>query len=305
MCLRTMGMPPARPGSWVKRSVLPVLSAGLFLWTAAPARAAGTGQRIEKQFNIVGRPVVVIHNVANGRIEVKSWKNSQVDVVGTQTSNKIGFEIEQVGDRVDVTATILEPGADLDMQANLQLTVPEETELQLKTETGLIYVEQVMGDMKLESYGGDVHLKEVSGYIIVKTTSGSLVCTQCAGKLDFSSIGGNAQILQPQLNNVNLMTTTGNVLFDGDFVRTGLYSMKSGKGLVEVRFSSTDSFDLKAQTATGSVDNQAAAFLKPDSHGIKHVASKFTHGLFGTVGMGLAKVELSSYSGTIRIMRRD
>jgi hypothetical protein len=301
-----MGMTPARPGSWIKRSVLPVLGAGLFLWSAAPARAAGTGQRIEKQFNITGRPVVVIHNVANGRIEVKSWKNSQVDVVGTQASNKIGFEIEQVGDRVDVTATILEPGADLlDLQANIQLTVPEETELQLKTETGLIYVEQVMGDMKLESYGGDIHLKEVSGYIIVKTTSGSLVCTQCAGKLDFSSIGGNAQILQPQLNNVNLMTTTGNVLFDGDFVRTGLYSMKSGKGLVEVRFSSTDSFDLKAQTATGSVDNQAAAFLKPDSHGVKHSLSKYTHGLFGTIGMGLAKVELSSYSGTIRIMRRD
>src|SRR5438874_10009089 len=28
-----------------------------------------------------------------------------------------------------------------------------------------------------------------------------------------------------------------------------------------------DSFDLKAQTATGTVDNQAAAFFKPDSHG--------------------------------------
>ena len=185
------------------------------------------------------------------------------------------------------------------------LPFPEETELQLKTETGLIYVEQVMGDMKLESYAGDVHLKEVSGYIIVKTTGGSLVCTQCAGKLDFSSIGGNAQILQPQLNNVNLMTTTGNILFDGDFVRTGLYSMKSGRGLVEVRFSSNDSFDLKAQTSTGTVDNRASAFLKPDAHGAKSLPSKFVHGLIGTVGMGLAKVELSSYSGTIRIMRRD
>jgi DUF4097 and DUF4098 domain-containing protein YvlB len=297
---------PARPGTWTKRTLLPVLGAGLLLWGAAPARAAGTGQTVEKQFKITGRPVVVIHNVANGRIEVKSWKNSEVDVVGTQSSNKIGFEIEQVGDRIDVTASVLDPSAQpLELQANLQLTVPEETELQLKTETGLIYVEQVMGDMKLESYAGDVHLKEVSGYIIVKTTSGSLVCTQCAGKLDFSSIGGNAQILQPQLNNVNLMTTTGNVLFDGDFVRTGLYSMKSGKGLVEVHFSSTDSFDLKAQTATGTVDNQASAFLKPDSHGVKHNISKYTHGLFGTIGMGLAKVELSSYSGTIRIMRRD
>jgi hypothetical protein len=306
MCLRTMEIASVKPDTWKKLSILPVLSAGLLLWSAAPASAAGTGQSVEKQFKITGRPVVVIHNVANGRIEVKSWKNSEVDVVGTQASNKIGFEIEQAGDRIDVTATILEPGAQpLDLEANLQLTVPEETELQLKTETGLIYVEQVMGDMKLESYAGEVHLKEVSGYIIVKTTSGSLVCTQCAGKLDFSSIGGNAQILQPQLNNVNLMTTTGNILFDGDFVRTGLYSMKSGKGLVEVRFSSTDSFDLKAQTATGNVDNQAAAFLKPDSHGVKHSFSKFTHGLFGTVGMGLAKVELSSYSGTIRIMRRD
>jgi len=297
---------PARPGTWTKRNILPVLAAGLFLWGAAPARAAGTGQSVERQFKITGRPVVVIHNVANGRIEVKSWKNSEVDVVGTQSSNKVGFDIEQVGDRIDVTATILDSAAQpLELEADLQLTVPEETELQLKTETGLIYVEQVMGDMKLESYAGDVHLKEVSGYIIVKTTGGSLVCTQCAGKLDFSSIGGNAQILQPQLNNVNLMTTTGNILFDGDFVRTGLYSMKSGKGLVEVRFSSTDSFDLKAQTATGIVDNQASAFLKPDSHGVKHTASKFTHGLFGTVGKGLAKVELSSYSGTIRIMKRD
>jgi DUF4097 and DUF4098 domain-containing protein YvlB len=305
MCLRMLGMAPAQSGSSLKRSILPVLGAGFLLWSALPAHAAANTQRVEKKFNVAGKPVVVIHNVANGRIEVKSWKNSEVDVVGTQASNKIGFEIEQAGDRIDVTAIILEPGADLlDLEANLQLTVPEETELQLKTETGLIYVEQVMGDMKLESYAGDVHLKEVSGYIIVKTTGGSLVCTQCAGKLDFSSIGGNAQILQPQLNNVNLMTTTGNILFDGDFVRTGLYSMKSGKGLVEVRFSGSDSFDLKAQTATGTVDNQAVAFLKPDAHGVKHIYS-VTHSFFGTVGKGLAKVELSSYSGTIRIMKRD
>ncbi len=191
------------------------------------------------------------------------------------------------------------------VEASLLLTVPEETELQLKTETGLIYVEQVMGDMTLESVAGDVHLKEVSGYIIVRTTEGSLVCTLCAGKLDFKSISGGAQVLQPALTNVSLFTTSGNILFDGDFVRTGLYTMKSGKGLVEVRFSGNDSFDLKAQTATGTVDNRAAAYLKPDSHGVKHLATKFTKGLFGTVGQGLAKVELSSYSGTIRILKRD
>lgn len=288
----------------MRRSIAPVLGSGMLLLAGLPTQAAG--QHLEKHFAVKGRPVVVIHNVANGRIEVKSWKNAEVDVVANQASNKIGFDVEQAGDRVDVIATILDTSAQpMELEANLQLTVPEETELQLKTETGLIYVEQVMGDMTLESVAGDVHLKEVSGYIIVRTTGGSLVCTQCAGKLDFKSISGGAQVLQPALNNVSLFTTSGNILFDGDFVRTGLYTMKSGKGLVEVRFSGNDSFDLNAQTTLGTVDNQAAAYLKPDSHGVRHLASKFTKGLFGTVGQGLAKVELSSYSGTIRILKRD
>jgi DUF4097 and DUF4098 domain-containing protein YvlB len=290
----------------VNRGALPLFGAAVFVCSGLTAAGAAS-QHIEKHFAVHARPVVVIHNVANGRIEVKSWKNAEVDVLASQNSDKIVFDMEQAGDRIDVTANILDASAQpRELEASLQLTVPEETELQLKTETGLIYVEQVMGDMTLESVAGDVHLKEVSGYIIVRTTEGSLVCTQCAGKLDFKSISGGAQVLQPALTNVSLFTTSGNILFDGDFVRTGLYTMKSGKGLVEVRFSGNDSFDLKAQTAMGTVDNQAAAYLKPDSHGtMRRRASKFTKGLFGTVGQGLAKVELSSYSGTIRILKRD
>ena len=287
-----------------RSAILPVIGAGVLLSPWMVANAAP--QRVEKHFTVKGRPVVVIRNVGNGRIEVKSWKNSEVVVTGTKASEKIAVETEQAGDRIDVTSSIVDSTANArEMEANFQLTVPEETELQLKTQTGLIYVEQVTGDMTLDSVAGDVHLKEVSGYIIVTTTGGSLVCTQCAGKLEFSSISGSAQVLQPTLSNVKLRTMTGNILFDGDFVHTGLYSMRSGKGLVEVRFSGNDSFDLNAQTATGTVDNQAAQYLKPDSHGVKHMASKFSKGLFGTVGMGFAKVELSSYSGTIRILKRD
>jgi DUF4097 and DUF4098 domain-containing protein YvlB len=286
------------------RSILPLVGAGLFFWTATPA--TGTTQHFEKHFPVKGHPVVCIHNIGNGRIEVKSSKISEVIVAGTQASSKVTLETENAGDRIDVSANIVDITAQpLETEVNFQLTVPEETELELKTQTGLIYVEQVMGDMTLQSVAGDVHLKEVSGYIVVRTTHGSLVCAQCAGKLDFNSVSGNAQLLQPALTNVNLFTTSGNILFDGDFIRTGIYTMRSGKGTVEVHFSGNDSFDLNAQTATGTVDNQAEAYLKPDSHGMKHMASKFTKGLFGTVGSGLAKVELSSYSGTIRILKRD
>jgi DUF4097 and DUF4098 domain-containing protein YvlB len=288
----------------VGRGMLPALGAGVLLLPCAFVQAAP--QHFEKHFAVKGRPVIVLQNVANGRIEVKSSKNSEVIVSATQVSNKIGIEAEQADERVDIIATVLDNSAPAnELEANFQLTVPEEAELQLRTQTGLVYVEQVMGDMTLQSVAGDIHLKEVSGYIVVRTTGGSLVCTQCAGKLDFNSVSGNAQVLQPGLTNVTLFTMSGNILFDGDFIRTGIYTMKSGKGTVEVHFSGNDSFDLKAQTATGTVDNQAEAYLKPDSHGMRRMAAKFTKGLFGTVGSGLAKVELSSYSGTIRILKRD
>jgi DUF4097 and DUF4098 domain-containing protein YvlB len=297
-----MIVPPAVSRS-LSSALLPVLGAGLLLM---PLASLAVGQKVEKHFTVKGRPVVMIQNVANGRIEVKSWKNSEVVVSASQPSNKIGLDMEQADNRIDVIATVIDPSAqDSDLSENIQLTVPEQTELQIKSQTGLIYVEQVLGDMTLESVGGDIHLKEVSGYIIVKTTNGSLVCTLCGGKLKYDSVSGSAQILQPSLTNVTLYTSFGNILFDGDFIRTGIYSMKSGRGLVEVRFAGTDSFDLNAQTTSGTVDNRAEAFLKPDSHGMRHSASKYAKGLFGSVGNGLAKVELSSFSGTIRILKRD
>jgi DUF4097 and DUF4098 domain-containing protein YvlB len=286
------------------RGLVSVLSAGLFFCTASEALAATTEQQ-ERHFTVKDSPIVIINNIVNGRIEVKSWKNSEVVVTSTSVPGKVAIEVEQVGDRIDINASSLVPSSQPhEVEANFQLLVPEQTELQLRTQTGVILVEQVNGDMKLQSVAGDVHLKEVSGYIIVKTTSGSLVCTLCSGKLDFNSISGGAQVLQPSLTNVNLMTTTGNILYDGDFIRTGLYTMNSGRGLVEVRFSGTDSFDLNAQTYRGTVDNQAKDYLKPESHGGKR-GSKYAQSLFGTVGQGYAKVELSSYSGTIRILKRN
>jgi len=295
-----MGSRTERRGSWM----LVLAAASVFGYAAAAS--AATNDQQEHHFQVKERPLVVLENIVNGRIEVKSWKHPEVVVVSNSVSGKVSIDVEQVGDRIDISASSpLATSEPHELEANFQLLVPEQTELQLRTQTGLILVEQVNGDMKLQSVAGDVHLKEVSGYIIVKTTGGSLVCTLCSGKLEFTSISGGAQILQPSLTSVNLMTTTGNILYDGDFMHTGYYQMNSGRGLVEVRFSGSDSFDLNAQTYRGTVDNQATEYVKPDTHGKHHSDSKFAHSLVGTVGQGLAKVELSSYSGTIRILKRN
>src|SRR5947209_6588962 len=85
------------------------LAAGALLLATWPPDASA--QRLEKHFAVKGRPVVVIENVANGRIEVKAWKNQEVVLTEIQPSNKVGIETEQAGDRIDVIANVLDASA--------------------------------------------------------------------------------------------------------------------------------------------------------------------------------------------------
>jgi DUF4097 and DUF4098 domain-containing protein YvlB len=134
---------------------------------------------------------------------------------------------------------------------------------------------------------------------------GSVVCEQCSGRLTVNSVSGNIKILQPELTSVRIATTSGNIFFEGVLVPHGTYTLRNGSGAIEVRFSETDSFDLKAQTVSGTVDNQIKPLLKPDVHGLKSSTSHLVRGFFGSVNSGLAKVDLASFSGIIRIRKRD
>ncbi len=281
------------------RSTTFAVAAALLLPLAMPAAA----HRIEKHYPVAGRPVITMRN-AHGRIEVRSWKKPEVVVIGNHASNKVEVDTEQAGNRIEVTTHVLaENVTPAELQADYTLTVPEESELQVRTDSGSVVVERVYGDMTFDTVAADLQLQDVYGYLVIKTIGGSLLCTRCAGRIEVSSISGNVQLLQPQMDNVRVQTSSGNILFDGDFLRRGIYILKNYSGLIEVRFSDTDSFDLSATTQQGTVESQAK--LKPDPHGQRHLPSRFAKGLFGTVNEGHAKVELSSFSGTIKIRRRN
>src|ERR1700693_4156155 len=137
--------------------------------------------------------------------------------------------------------------------------------------------------------------------MVVKSIDGSLLCPRCTGKRQSTSTSGNVQMISPTLDSVRVQTSSGNILFDGSFLSRGIYIMKNFSGAIEVHFSQNDSFDLNANSLKGDVVNQAS--LKPDTHGSPHPASKWGHSFIGTMNDGHAKVELSSFSGTIKILK--
>lgn len=283
--------------TWL-RSAAAVLAAPILLGLALPAHA----HRVEKRFAVEIRPVVTVRNF-HGKVSVKSWPKMEVVVVANHTSEKTEVDAEQSGNRVDViTHHTAENVAPSELEANYEITVPEETELQVRTDSGWVIVERVSGDMTISTIAASVDLKEVAGYLVIDTVNGSLVCTRCAGRIDFKSIGGNLSLIQPVANSIRAATSSGSILFDGDFVRFGTYNLRTNTGAIEVRVSESDSFNLVATSLNGKVDS--AMKLKPPSH-VRRAMPPEAKSLMGTYNTGLARVELTSFSGTIRIAKRD
>jgi DUF4097 and DUF4098 domain-containing protein YvlB len=269
------------------------------IFAASPAQA----DRVEKHFAVQNKPKITVRN-SSGRIQVKAWTKSEVLVAWTNKNGKTVVETEEAGNRVEVETRLEEEGLSADeAKTDFEITVPVESELNVRTDSGSVTVDSVHGDMTFDTVGANLQLSDVDGYVMVKTIDGSLVCTRCSGKLEANSISGNVSMVDPTLDSLRVQTSSGNIYFDGSFLSRGIYILKNFSGTIEVHFSSNDSFDVNATSLKGDVINQAS--FKPDTHGSPHPASKWGHSLFGTMNEGHAKVELSSFSGTIKILKRD
>lgn len=275
-----------------------VLVVALFVFLAAPVSA----HHLEKHFTVDVRPVITVHN-PSGSITVRAWSKPEVMVVADHSSSKVEVDAEQTGNRIDIlTHALTDNVSPEDLRADYEVSVPEFAELEIHDDSGLVDVGEVLGDLSVDTVAAGVNLADAAGYLTIKTVGGSFQCLRCAGHLDVTSISGNLQLLQIRSYSVRAQTSNGNILFDGEFLPNGVYRLKNYSGIIEVRFSPGDSFDLSATSLRGKVVNEAT--LTPHAH-VPDRTPRFGHSLFGTFNAGRAKVELTSFDGTINIHKRD
>jgi len=284
------------PGTWkVDLLLVPVSLA----FSAVPTSA----KRLEKHFKIDAHPVITIHN-PNGTVSVKAWTKSEVLVIAELASGHVDMDAEQNGNRVDVgTRQIGDTVSPDDLRVDYQIDVPEDAELQIHNDSGGVSVANVLGDTNVETVAAGVDLQDVAGYLTVKTVSGSFECLRCAGRIEVSSISGNFKLVDTRSKHIHAQTSTGNILFAGEFLPDGDYRLRNYSGVIELRYAPGDSFDLSATSLKGKVNNQAK--LIPPNHSYRS-APRDGNALFGTYNTaGHARVDLTSFDGTINIVKRD
>jgi DUF4097 and DUF4098 domain-containing protein YvlB len=279
----------------LSRTKAVILVPGLLALTAVPVWA----RHIEKHFKVGAHPIVTIHN-PSGVITIKAWTKQEVMVMSDQNNDAVEVEADQANNRVDITTHAISDNTSPDsMRADYQVNVPEDADLHVHDDSGAVNVANVLGDMNVETIGAGVGMADTAGYTTVSTVNGGFQCLRCSGKIEVRSISGNIQLDDLRSSDVFAQTSSGNIVFNGQYLPNGSYRLKDYSGIVEVRFSPVDSFDLSATSLKGKVNNEAN--LEPSRHGF---LPRVGNSLFGALNAGRARVEVTSFNGTINILKR-
>lgn len=276
----------------------------LLLFPAGLLMAQGLGQT-EKSIVTTAHPRVTISNMA-GKVTVEGWDREQVHVAYRILTPKVAVDAEQIPSHgpadkvhfstylVDRTAPSLSPVVDYVLQ------VPTGASLEIHDPQGTVKIDSIKGDTTVDSLGGNVSVTDAGGPVSIRSVGGNIEVVRPAGQVEAYSINGDLHFVNPTSMRVHGTTTSGTIVYEGNFASGGDYVLSDYSGDITVLCPPDASFELDAKTVRGKLDNEfplvrrgpVRSFVPPGNS------------IFGTQGSGQATLELTSFSGTIHIRRQ-
>lgn len=279
------------------------IKAALALGSVIVIVAFASGEtRKELRFPVGRKPFVSITN-ENGPITVKPNAGKEVVVSITTYSNQVDVTPTQRGNRIDLVS-YPHPGADAQAsRVDYEVSVPPDTGLALRTNSGVLRVEKLNSDVSLEETAGEVYVSDFSGshvHVHVKTLDGPVVLTNIHdGHVDVSSIDGNITLNGVSGTLVQVNSTSGNIQYAGDFGAGGEYILTSHTGNIDAIAPAYASIDVMARSVQGEVENDFQ--LEPE-----HIPflTKAGSAFAGTMNKAASKVKLLTFSGRIHLKKQ-
>lgn len=240
-----------------------------------------------------------------GPVTIRYGSGRQV-VVKTRTgSEKVEVDAEQKGNRIEIHTHILQPGSDDEHRVEYEVFVPAKVGIAVRADNGPIRVKGLRGSeiiLEGESSPVEVHEIEAGGqHLHVRTVSGDISLGNIANAhMEIRSFSGGVTLENVSGPKVQVTTTQGDIRYDGQFGSNGEYSLISHSGDIDVALPEGASVDMMAESVEGSADNDFPLQRKAHSSFLPHKGRSFS----GTSHAGSSSVQLSSFSGKIRVKKR-
>ncbi len=275
------------------------LALALPLWLQAADSA-----REERTFETTPNPHISLSNL-KGQVVVKGWDKPQVHVEWTNPSPQM-LEVDQelmpatgTAERIHLTTHARDSKASgSDQTVDYVLDVPVGSCVEVRNPQGSVRIERLQGDAWVDTVGATISVTEVAGHLAARSMGGNIEIVRPSGRVEASTITGNLRFVAPAGSELRANTTSGKITYEGDFVSGADYLLSAYSGDVDVICPPSASFELSAKTVRGKVHNELP--LTPKRHLAVPVPGASS--LFGTHNNGRATLQLTSFSGTIRIL---
>ena len=167
---------------------------------------------------------------------------------------------------------------------------------ELKTTSGEITVQDLAGAFEAESVSGDLNLKNIIGNVDLKTTSGEIEVRKLKGSFEAGSVSGDVDVESfSNADEIEIETVSGDISLEGILLPNGSYTLGSHSGDIRLEIPASSDFELQTRTSSGDMDCDFE--LK--------VSGKIDRKqLQGIVGKGGSSLNISTFSGDIRINKR-
>ena len=278
----------------------------LYVTMLSGALLAADNKRSEKTFEAAPNPRITLSNMI-GQVLVRGWDKSQVHIVYSVVSPHVEVDTEvipptQPADKIHLATHLLDPlVSGKDQTADYDLDVPMGTDLEIWNPQGSIRIEKLQADdASVESVGGAILVSDFTGHLFLRSVGGNIEVIRPAGRVEAYSITGSLHFVSPTTSKLRGTTTSGRILFEGDFADGGDYSLSEYSGDMEILCPPSASFELNAKTVRGKLEKEMPMTIRHRSATPVSSANSF----FGTHLTGKATVNLTSFSGTIRIRQR-
>ena len=291
----------------MKHGSLIVLAAGVL---SMPALA---DEQVNRTIDAAPDGYVEIYNTS-GSIEVTGWDRDEVEVRGTLGDSVEELIFERDGNEVLIRVEV--PNRHWgDIDADLQIKVPENSSIEVSAVSADIDVEDVRGTQSLESVSGDietvgvvndVEAASVSGDLEIKgdatdsdfevaTVSGDVYIMGVSGKVDAESVSGDVDIAGGRFKDAYFETVNGDLNYAAALEDGGDLSAESVNGTVDIEFTEDISARIDIETFNGSIRNCFGP--KPER------TSKYSPGLElrFEVGDGDSNIEIETLNGSVSI----
>jgi DUF4097 and DUF4098 domain-containing protein YvlB len=250
-----------------------------------------------------GASVSLVNDV--GPVTLRYGSGRQLLVKAKLNSDKVEVDSEQKGNRFEIRTHVLQPGSDQEEKVEYEVFLPAKVGITVRANSGPIKVKGLRGsEVILEGESSPVEVQDVDAsgqHLHVRTVSGTISLANIINAhLEIRSLSGDVSLDNVSGPKVQVTTTQGGIRYDGQFGSNGEYSLISHSGNIDVALPEGASVDMMAESVEGSADNDFPLQQKAHSFFSSHKGRSFS----GTSHSGSSSVQLSSFSGKIRVKKQ-